>query len=102
MSQITIRIWDGCTVRYVFSITNNGSSSLGAVGGAGNSTKPDIELDPWAGLIVDHRVEYPSPVSTYGTDNKCPTCESPDPGFHRIEPQGGVINVCQDEFHEAE
>ena len=52
-----IRIWDGCTVRFVLDVDRNGSSStLGAAGGASNSTKVDIEIDPWAGLIVDHRV----------------------------------------------
>ncbi len=60
--EITIRIWDGCTVRMVMSVSKTGSSTTGAVGGAGNSSKPDIELDPWAGLIVDHRATYPTPV----------------------------------------
>lgn len=40
------------------------SESLAALlGGAGNSARPDIELDPWVGLIVDHRVEYPVPIA---------------------------------------
>lgn len=57
-----IRIWDGCKVIQVVSVRNNGSSTtIGSVGGAENSIKVDIELDPWAGLIVDHSVEK-SPV----------------------------------------
>lgn len=60
--SVTIRVWNGCTVRYVFSVSTTGSTSVGAVGGAGNSAKPDIEIDPWAGLIVDHRAEYPTPL----------------------------------------
>lgn len=63
MGGVTIRIWDGCTVRAVFSVSDTGYSAIGAVGGAGNSTKVDIELDPWANLIVDHRDKFSSPVS---------------------------------------
>jgi len=63
VSGVTIRVWDGCTVRQVISVSKTGSATLGAVGGAGNSTQVDIELDPWAGLIVDNRAEYPHPVS---------------------------------------
>ena len=63
MSEVTIRIWNGCVVRQVISISDNASSSIGAVGGAQNSTKVDIELDPWAGIIVDHRAQWPAPVS---------------------------------------
>lgn len=63
MGSVTIRIWDGPTVCSVYSVSATGNSSIGAVGGAGNSTRVDIELDPWAGLIVDHRAEYPHPVS---------------------------------------
>jgi hypothetical protein len=32
------------------------------VGGAQNSSNPQIEIDPWAGLIVDHSVRFASPV----------------------------------------
>jgi hypothetical protein len=63
MSQVTIRIWNGCTVRQVISVSDTGSSTIGAVGGAGNSSKVDIELDPWNNLIVDHRAQWPVPVS---------------------------------------
>ncbi len=57
-----IRIWHGCTVVAVIDVgPNGGASFMGAVGGAGNSTKVDIELDPWAGLIVDHSTDR-SPV----------------------------------------
>jgi hypothetical protein len=63
MSEITIRIWDGCKVVEVISIYQRGGSSvLGAVGGAQNSSNPQIEIDPWAGLIVDHSVRFASPV----------------------------------------
>lgn len=54
-----IRIWNGCRVVHVISVgQEGGSSTLGAVGGAGNSTNAEIEIDPWAGLIVDHRDGY--------------------------------------------
>ena len=59
VSEKTIRIWDGCRVVQVISVSGTGNSSIGAVGGAGNSTKVDIEIDPWAGLIVDHSVRNP-------------------------------------------
>jgi hypothetical protein len=61
--QVTIRIWHGCAVRQVITVSDTGSSTIGAVGGAGNSTHADIELDPWANLVVDHRVTYPTPTS---------------------------------------
>jgi hypothetical protein len=56
-----IRIWDGCKVVQLVAVSETGSSTMGAVGGAGNSTPVDIELDPWAGLIVDHNARQ-SPV----------------------------------------
>lgn len=62
MKPVTIRIWDGCTVRHVVTITPTGSASIGAVGGAGNGTQADIELDPWAGLVVDNRAKFPAPL----------------------------------------
>lgn len=50
----TIRIWQGCKVICTVTVSNSGFSTIGPAGGAENSTNPDIELDPWAGLIVDH------------------------------------------------
>ncbi|MET0915758.1 MAG: hypothetical protein ABWY81_06115 [Jiangellaceae bacterium] len=62
MNRKVIRIWDGCTVVMVIDVDQTGGSvSRDAVGGAGNSSNPDIEIDPWAGLIVDHSIER-SPV----------------------------------------
>jgi hypothetical protein len=58
----TLRIWHGCKVVLLLSVGESGYSTMGATGGAGNSTKVDIEIDPWAGLIVDHGVRNP-PVS---------------------------------------
>jgi hypothetical protein len=55
MGEVNIRIWNGCKVVTVLTVSDQGYSSIGAVGGASNSTKVDVELDPWAGLIVDHR-----------------------------------------------
>jgi hypothetical protein len=60
--SVTIRVWDGSTVKAVFTVGATGSSWIGNPGGAENSTKVDIELDPWAGLVVDHRREWPAPV----------------------------------------
>jgi hypothetical protein len=58
----TIRIWHGPQVIQVVSVSTSGSSTSGAVGGAEDSTKVDIELDPWAGLIVDNH-DGGTPVS---------------------------------------
>lgn len=60
---VKIRIWKGCKVLMLIDVDENGHAVQGPVGGAGNSARPDIEFDPWASLIVDHRVPYPSPVS---------------------------------------
>lgn len=60
--DITIRIWQGSRVCLLLSVGADGHATMGAVGGAGNSTQVDIELDPWAGLIVDNRAGHPHPV----------------------------------------
>lgn len=57
----TIRIWNGCKVVQIVSVSDTGSTTLGASGGAENSTQIDIEMDPWTGLLVDHSVQG-SPV----------------------------------------
>jgi hypothetical protein len=59
MPEKVIRIWHGCRVVQVVAVGEHGTSTLGAVGGAGNSTRIDIELDPWEGLIVDHATRNP-------------------------------------------
>lgn len=41
---------------------------VGAEGGASNSTRVDIEIDPWAHLVVDNRDEFAHPVSIRGVD----------------------------------
>jgi hypothetical protein len=59
-NQKTIRIWNGCRVVQVVTVhQDGGSSTIGAAGGAENSTTVDIEIDPWAGLIVDHLAGIP-------------------------------------------
>lgn len=63
---MTIRIWNGPVVAGVFTVSGTGTSSPGIVGGAENSCKVDIELDPWRGLIVDHTAEHPIPVAIRG------------------------------------
>jgi hypothetical protein len=69
VSGVTIRVWNGETVCGVFTVGDMGGSSfIGAVGGAANSTRADIELDPWAGLIVDHRIKWPTPAPIRGED----------------------------------
>jgi hypothetical protein len=60
MSKV-IRVWHGCRVVALVSVSDTGSTHQGAVGGAGNSTPVDIEIDPWAGLSVDHSARR-SPV----------------------------------------
>lgn len=62
MAEKVIRIWNGCLVLMVVSVNENGTStSIGSAGGADNSTKVDIEIDPFAGLIVDHSTDE-SPI----------------------------------------
>jgi hypothetical protein len=68
----TIRIWNGNKVVQVVAVSDTGSSTIGATGGAGNSTQVDIELDPWAGLIVDNRAPHPHPVSIREEDEREP------------------------------
>lgn len=69
----TIRIWNGARVIQVVAVgQDGGSSTIGATGGAGNSTHVDIELDPWAGLIVDHGAPHPHPVSIREDDEREP------------------------------
>jgi hypothetical protein len=64
MSEVTIRIWDGCKVVQVVSVNQRGgSSTIGAVGGAANGAKPTIEIDPWAGLIFDSTGLNPAPIA---------------------------------------
>lgn len=58
----TIRIWHGCKVICVVTVSDTGFSTIGPVGGAENSTNPGIELDPWSGLIVDNDTRN-SPVN---------------------------------------
>jgi hypothetical protein len=62
-ADVSIRIWRGVRVCMLLTVGADGNSSMGAVGGAGNSTQVDIELDPWAGLITDNRADHPVPVS---------------------------------------
>lgn len=50
----TIRIWDGCKVVQLITVNQVGGSTSQVAGGAENSSRVDIELDPFAGLIVDH------------------------------------------------
>jgi len=51
----TVRIWHGCKVVLLLSVDESGGySTMGAAGGAANSTQVDIEIDPWAGLLVEN------------------------------------------------
>lgn len=54
MSEKVIRIWDGCRVVQVIAVRDGSTSTLGAPGGAANSIRVDIEIDPWAGYLVEH------------------------------------------------
>lgn len=55
MGTKVIRIWHGCTVVQLITVQpDGGSATEPRVGGAHNSNKVDIEMDPWAGLLVDH------------------------------------------------
>lgn len=70
MKSKTIRIWNGCKVVQVITVyAEGGNSSAGAVGGAHNSSRPDIEIDPWAGLIVEHEIKAP-PVAWRAVDGE--------------------------------
>jgi len=58
----TIRIWNGCKVAALIDVDESGGvTASGPTSGAHNSARVDIEIDPWAGLIVDHSVRR-SPV----------------------------------------
>jgi hypothetical protein len=61
---MNIRIWNECVVVANISVTPDGSGmSVGSVaGGAGNGMRPDIEIDPWAGLVVDHSEHSTGPT----------------------------------------
>lgn len=62
-TEKVIRIWHGCRVVQLVAVDESGGSSvMGATGAAHNSTAVDIEIDPWAGLLVDHSAPN-SPVS---------------------------------------
>jgi hypothetical protein len=50
----TLRIWNGCKAIALVIVGEDGGMSVTAAGGAGNSTIVDIEIDPWAGLLVEH------------------------------------------------
>lgn len=54
MNEKVIRIWNGCRVVQLVVVSDGSTSTVGAVGGAGNSMSVDIEIDPWAGYIVEH------------------------------------------------
>lgn len=57
---MNIRVWNGCTVVGVFAVdAQGGTTAFGADGGAANPAKIDVEIDPWKGLIVDHRNRRP-------------------------------------------
>jgi hypothetical protein len=72
MSEITIRIWDGCKVVQVISVNRSGGkSTLGAVGGAENGARPQIEIDPWAGLIVDRNAKTRTPIYFRESHDRC-------------------------------
>ena len=58
----TFRVWNGCKVVGLLTVTAESSTFSGATGAAADSTPVDIEIDPWAGLIVDHGV-HRSPVN---------------------------------------
>lgn len=66
--SVAIRVWKGCTVVGVFIVSPTGHATIGAVGGAGNSTPIHIELDPWANVVVDNRPQCSTPVSIRGED----------------------------------
>lgn len=60
MTEKTIRIWSGAQVLHVVSVAPGGTtSSFANTGGAGSSTRVDIEIDPFAGTIVDHSAGIP-------------------------------------------
>lgn len=50
-----LRIWQGSRVRAVLNLTDDGFSVVGDRGGAEYAARPDIEYDPWAGLVTDYR-----------------------------------------------
>lgn len=67
MSQpVTLRVWNGCTVVGVLSLFESSTGMTAAFevsGGAARSGRVDVEIDPWANVVVDRRVEHPSVFS---------------------------------------
>jgi hypothetical protein len=63
MAEKIIRIWNGCMVIAMISVdTDGGTSLITRTGGAGNSTNADVEIDPFAGVIVTHEADV-SPIA---------------------------------------
>jgi hypothetical protein len=49
----TIRIWDGCKVLGLVTVSQDGTwSSVTQAGGAENGARADVEIDPFKGFIV--------------------------------------------------
>lgn len=63
--QKVIRIWNGNIVVQVITVgKTSGSSTLADGCGAASNTEVDIEIDPWAGYIVERSRATVS--ATYG------------------------------------
>lgn len=54
MASKVIRIWNDCKVLAVLEVGDDATSFQARVGGAASALMPDVELDPFAGLIVAH------------------------------------------------
>jgi hypothetical protein len=79
MSDVTIRIWNGRKVVQIVTVGQDGSSStVGAAGGAENGAMPQIEIDPWAGLIIDHSAASTTPVGFRDLHDRCLTPNEED------------------------
>lgn len=69
--NVNIRIWNGCRVVGVIGVDESGAStSSGAAGGAANSARVDIEIDPWANLLVDNRPAHFTPIDWIEVDTR--------------------------------
>ena len=51
-----IRLWKDCKVVAIIDLAESGDGyTVSAAGGAGAICRPQVEYDPWAGYLVDHR-----------------------------------------------
>lgn len=93
MPDVMMRIWHGSRVVGVIIFADDGSGSwVGAPGGAHNATKPQVEIDPWEGMVMDHRSQRFSPVNWW--EAEAHECECPDAEAHGMGCPDPEVHTC--------